>query len=110
MKLHLFIVGALIAAVSFAMFGCSSPSSEKPPVCGGFSDRRNVSAEDIAFFNEIYTRSEKLVPVQVATQVVAGLNYRFYCKDSDNHNVLVQIFKPLPCTGNKAQVTSVTRL
>lgn len=100
---------AIIAATTvFAMFGCSHPTPEKPPVCGGFSDVRDVSAEDIAFFNETYAGDETLVPVRVSTQVVAGINYRFYCKGNGGRDVLVRIFKPLPCTGNKPQVTFVS--
>lgn len=108
MKIRPFFVGAFAIATAVTMLGCSHTTSEKPPVCGGFSDVRDVSAEDIALFNETYEGTEVLVPVRVSTQVVAGLNYRFFCKGTDGRDVLVRIFKPLPCTGNKPQVTYVS--
>lgn len=49
--------------------------------------------------NQTYTHKSKLTPQSVATQVVAGTNYKFICTDDSENVVKVVIFKPLPDQG-----------
>lgn len=72
---------------------------------GGFTDQRALTAEDSAVFaaaTKDYAYL-KLVPLSVATQVVAGTNYLFVCTTSGFNRppteTLVKIFKPLPGRG-----------
>lgn len=81
-------------------------------LCGGYTDQRDLSEEDIAFFKEV-TAGEELVltPVSVATQVVAGVNYKFLCRYEDkaageSGNCTVTIFRDLK--GN-AKVTKIEK-
>lgn len=52
-------------------------------------------------------------PLAVATQVVAGINYRFFCNAQGaypgalNEAVIVQIYKPLE---GAAHITSITKV
>ncbi|GHU36854.1 hypothetical protein FACS1894105_07950 [Clostridia bacterium] len=90
-------------------------SAEVKPA-GGYSAERDLTEEDIVIFN---SAAEKLTgvkyePLKVATQVVAGTNYRFYCKaiyvtpGAEERYVYVTIFKPLIHTGEPAVITDIT--
>ncbi|CAF2367172.1 unnamed protein product [Rotaria sp. Silwood2] len=60
----------------------SNPVTKNQPIvfelviCGGISKPRPVTEEDLKIWDMVPT-SHKLKPVQVATQVVAGMNYFF---------------------------------
>ena len=80
---------------------------QKHDMVGAYTEGHQVSNEEMTLFNETYKGKEKLTPVSVSTQVVAGTNYRFVCKNEKGKKVTVVIFKALPCNGGKAEVTSV---
>lgn len=100
-----------IALVCIIMLGvsCSKPAPENtyefPAACGGYTDYRTLSDEDAALFAEVYDAEPALIPYAVATQVVAGTNYRFLCRDSANQEYIVTIFVPLACYANTQQTT-----
>lgn len=66
-------------------------------ICGGYTSYRPVTEKDLAVFEQYYTGEEVLTPFEVATQVVAGINYRFRCHSLQNEVVEVVLFVPLPC-------------
>ena len=81
-------------------------------LCGGYSDARALANEDSSVF-EMATKDYaylNLQPLDVSTQVVAGVNYMFHCSmkafGGDLKTVNVKIFKPLPGRG-KPQLISV---
>jgi len=73
------------------------------PNTGDYSADRPLTDEDLAVFEEVMNSWDGAVyaPTLVATQVVAGTNYRFtatatgVCPDAEPHEVYVYIFLPL---------------
>lgn len=70
---------------------------------GGFTSFREISNEEKALFTKAI---ENLVgvgytPLAVATQVVSGMNYAFFCNSrvvvpgAESYNSLVVIYKPI---------------
>lgn len=91
---------------------CNKPAAEvrtEHPVCGGYTDFRALDPDDVALFDSVYTAEPALTPYAVATQVVAGTNYRFLCRDAKKTEYMVTIFVPLACYADSQQtkVTSV---
>ncbi len=97
-----------ILVALLATFCLSSCSSNREPLCGGYSDYEKVTAEDIEFFNQNYKGEVALTPKKVAKQVVGGLNYSFKCKGQDGKYEVI-IYEPLPGQGEPT-TTSVTKL
>jgi len=81
--------------------------NEDRPLCGGYTQYRALDEEDMKLFKETYKGEISLEPFEVATQVVAGTNYRFRCRDSKRKVYVVVIFQPLPGRGD-AETTSIT--
>ena len=79
----------------------------KSHMTGAYTDGRALTDEELTLFRKTYKGKTKLTPVSVSTQVVAGTNYRFVCKDKAGKQVIVVIFQTLPCYGGKAEVTSI---
>ena len=85
----LFAAAAISAAASSS---CSVnnkarvKSEKKAPMCGAYTDPRDPSAEEIALL--LHNVADKsglvLTPLSVATQVVAGVNYKFRCSFEDS--------------------------
>lgn len=94
-------------ASALAVMGCTSQRmAEKEVLCGGYTKFRKMTAEERTLFADTYKSETQLTPSAVATQVVAGTNYKFRCEDKQSHTYEVVIYKPLPNQG-KATVTSV---
>jgi hypothetical protein len=91
----------LIAVLCMGMvLGCSQQKQED--VAGGYTEERDVTSEDMEVFDEAMADTTDAVydPMKVATQVVAGTNYKFYTKKVSNDGgmesyVYITIFKPL---------------
>ena len=97
----------LAIASTLVTVGCTSPNTTKREMlCGGYTDFRKPTTEEKALFINTYKSDTLLTPNKVATQVVAGMNYKFRCKYKQSHTYEVVIYKPLPNQG-KATVTSV---
>lgn len=127
---------AIIAAL-IALAGCGNthnniqeedsegvnPETEEI-MCGGFTAQREPTEDEMAMFRKATDDDGLIVytPLSVATQVVAGINYRFYCrfedlspdvhgeeKDPEQRygHCFVKIYKPLPGNG-EPRVTSVS--
>jgi hypothetical protein len=69
---------------------------EQSDLVGAFTRQRTVTKEDLNVFNEATKGyKEKLIPLSVGTQVVAGINYLFICKRENGSKVSIKVFKPL---------------
>lgn len=97
------------AFVCITMLGvaCAKPAgkaqSDFPAACGGYTDYRALSDEDVTLFTDVYDAEPTLTPYAVATQVVAGTNFRFLCRDAALQEYVVTIFVPLPCYADTQQ-------
>ena len=85
--------------------------------CGGYSEVREPDMDEYQFFREVTdtVKGMTFTPLTVQTQVVAGINYKFYCRFSDvteednpGHCYLT-IYKPLPGNG-KPTITSIEKI
>ena len=76
----------LIAALllSCACISCDRifNSSPEEAVVGGYSEQRKLSDEERALFDNVAAdvAGVKYTHINVSTQIVAGVNYRFLCK------------------------------
>lgn len=85
---------------------------------GGWTNYRDVKEQDQALFTKVMSHllGVKYTPLRVATQIVAGTNYRFLCEAETithltyEYHVLVYIFKPLPGTKEDPYCTNIVRL
>ena len=69
-------------------------------LAGGYTRLHEVGEEEAALFKQVMKKNkEGLVPVKVATQVVAGLNYKYICTKPDGTEQTVVIYQPLPGQG-----------
>lgn len=68
-------------------------------MAGAYADFRSITDEEMQLFRSAYTHNAKLTPQSVATQVVAGTNYKFVCTDNSGNVVRIVVFKPLPNQG-----------
>lgn len=59
-----------------------SKSDEPIGVVGGYSEPHNLTDEELAIFQQATSNLQgvEYKPMNVATQIVAGVNYRFLCK------------------------------
>lgn len=86
----------IMAAALLCLGACASTNrtamkNSGETLCGGYTAQREISAEELEMFKKATTEmEEELTPLSVATQVVAGINYRFVCTDCT-----ITIFKPL---------------
>ena len=68
-------------------------------VVGGFTEYRDITEEELAMFNSVLGKGEQeIIPQKVATQVVNGINYKFFCDSKDGYNLTrceVTIYKPI---------------
>lgn len=63
------------------------------PMCGAYTQPRDLTPEELNLFRHTL-KDDRYTPVAVATQVVSGINYRFFC-DGPDGDVVVTIYKPL---------------
>ena len=90
---------------------------ESGQLCGGYSEVREPDTEEYQLFREVTdtVKGMTFIPLSVQTQVVAGINYRFYCRFSDGSeeyspgHCYLTIYKPLPGQGNPT-ITSIEKL
>ena len=103
-----------VLMMSLAIAGCGNVTcrraavqDERKELCGGYTAQRELSDEEKALFNEVAASSaEGFVPVSVATQVVAGINYKFICKGPSDETEIITIYKPL---SGQARITSIEK-
>lgn len=111
---------AVLLLASALFVGCAGQKSsneadtndttvQESEMVGAFSNERELQEEELTLFQEVYHGDVALTPKSVATQVVAGTNYRFRCEDAAGEDYLVTIFVPLPCNQSEQQ-TEVTKV
>lgn len=96
-----------------------NPDDTPVAMTGAYGEQRELTSSDMEMFRTAVTAYDSTVyytPLSVSTQVVAGTNYKFWCRvenlsksntEQDNPgHCWVIIFKPLPGRGEPA-VTSV---
>lgn len=90
---------------------------ESENVCGGYSGIREPDMDEYQLFREVTDKVEGMTftPLTVQTQVVAGINYKFYCRFCDGSeeyspgHCYLTIYKPLPGQGEPT-ITSIEKL
>jgi hypothetical protein len=82
-------------------------------IAGGFTNFRPLTPADRALFDKVMSSiiSVTYEPTEVASQVVAGTNYKFRAiatiPNYDTYHVVVTIFEPLPGQGDPVLVSIV---
>ena len=101
-KIIILAVAAAMAFIAVAgLTGCGKEKDE--PVAGGYTEDRAITDEDMEIFEKALDglTGVSYEPTLVATQVVAGINYRFTATatmiipDAEPYEVYIYIFKPL---------------
>lgn len=95
-------IAALLAVIlGFTGFQCSEVDGNRH-LCGAYTGQRAVTAEEMELFESVIGTIDTITeytPVSVATQVVAGLNYKFLCRYDDRNgstgDCYVVIYQPL---------------
>jgi len=105
--------------MSFAIVGCACQSTQKNTntndtniedvMVGAYSEYRELQDDELSLFESVYQGDIALTPKSVATQVVAGTNYRYRCSDAAGAEYIVTVFVPLPCYQDEQQ-TEVTNI
>lgn len=95
--LVLWLVPAMVKPLPHEAAESICPQSD--PVVGGFTAQRELTDEEMELFRAVTQDSTTVfTPLSVATQVVAGINYRYYCRyenQEDSGYCYVKVFKPL---------------
>ena len=84
-------------------------------ICGGWSAETGLSEEEFAMIQSLQDQVvahlgsaiTHFTPIASKKQVVAGMNYWVKIQTGDAAYIHVKIFKPLPHTGQPAQVQEV---
>ena len=109
----------LVLALNTGCDHISSWINPQPEVVGGYSKQRRISDEELQLFEQATASLQgvEYTPLNVATQIVAGTNYRFLCKaraiDANGKKgkrqyAVIVIHKPLPNQG-EARILSIER-
>lgn len=84
--------------------GESIEAESTQPMVGAYTQPRDLTPEELTLFRDTM-KDDSITPCSVATQVVSGINYRFFCKGPDG-DVVVTIYKPLD---DAPRVTDVSK-
>ena len=113
-----FYILFLTAVLSCVCVSCDQifNFSPKQAVVGGYSEPRKLSDEERALFDSVAAEiaGVKYEPINVATQIVAGTNYRFLCKGKETERrgkkfyAVIVVHKLLPNAG-EPRVMSIER-
>jgi len=98
------LIALVCALFAVGMAACvetegSHQQKENETLCGGYTKLRELEDEDLDIFRKVMGDAA-FTPLSVATQVVAGLNYRFWCRFDDKSenspiHCFVTIYQPL---------------
>lgn len=111
----------VLAAVTLT--ACGGPARkagtprEQSVMPGGYTEQRPLSEPDSALFRRVTENltGVEYTPESVATQVVAGLNYRFICTartvtlHPETYRAAITVYRPLPGRG-EPEITEIKRL
>lgn len=103
----------LLSALSLGFTSCEKLreigfGKEQQGVVGGYSAPHNLSDEELAIFEQATSglQGVEYKPMNVATQIVAGVNYRFLCKarrveqGGKRYYATIVVHKPLAGRGD----------
>ena len=110
----------IAALAAMLLTACGSPEKrtekqqEKTILCGGYTGQRPLEASDRELFRRATTgmTGVSYTPESVATQVVAGTNYRTAKTTTpglETYEAEIIVFQPLPGQG-EAKIAKITRL
>lgn len=93
------------AAIAVGMASCGT---SRDTMTGAYDKSTKPTAAEDSIFRVAVSSNGKLdlKPLKVARQVVAGMNYRFTCIDSNRKKMEVVVYEPLPGQG-EAHITSI---
>lgn len=108
------LIVAVLACVS-TLCGCQCHKADNDMnvTCGGYSKEAKVTAQEMEVWDsvaKIYPMLNELTPETVKSQVVAGMNYDFSCRDKQGKPQSVKIFMPLPGEGTPSVLAFGKRL
>lgn len=118
MKKIAILVLVLLTLGSCARYGGKTAKQpQKQMLAGGYTDQRTPTAEELTLFKTATAELDGVgyTPETVATQVVAGKNYRFICKavtatrKPQIYKAVVTIYQPLPGKG-EPRITKIEKL
>ena len=112
---YILFLAAVLSCVCVSCDQIFNPSP-KEAVVGGYSEQRKLSDEERALFDSVAAEiaGVKYEPINVATQIVAGVNYRFLCKGKEQERcgkkfyAVIVVHKPLPNAG-EPRIISIER-
>lgn len=117
----------ILILAATTMTACGGPArkaekqTEKQPqkemLTGGYTTQRPLTEAETELFRTVTSKllGVSYTPESVATQVVAGTNYRFVCTAKtatlhpETYRAEVIVFQPLPGRG-EAKITNIKRL
>lgn len=116
----------IAALAAMLLTACGSPEKrtekqqKKTILCDGYTGQRPLEASDRELFRRATAGMTDMTgvsytPESVATQVVAGTNYRFICTAKtatpgpETYEAEIIVFQPLPGQG-EAKIAKITRL
>lgn len=93
------------------------PQTSEVRLVGGYTAQRPLDEREKELFESVTAglTGVRYTPQSVATQVVAGTNYRFVCtavtatREPQSYKAEVTVFQPLPGQG-EARITAIERL
>lgn len=106
MKVKVVLYGMVFGLMCSCHSAGSVGENNKQSVVGGYTEFRKLADGDKALFYDTWQADDVLTPKKVATQVVAGTNYKYLCEGRDGTETEVVIYQPLPGNG-EARVTRV---
>ena len=106
----------LITLLALSLTMLASCGRSGGQTVGGYTDQRRLTDEERALFEAVTASIDDTAykPLNVATQVVAGTNYRFVCRAREKgrrgkrFDAVIVIYKPLPGQG-EPRITSNER-
>lgn len=93
------------------------PRATEERMVGGYTQPRPLDEQDKELFDSVISgiSGVRYTPESVATQVVAGTNYRFVCtalpatRKPQAYKAEITVYRPLPGQG-EARITGIKRL
>ena len=106
----------IIAVLSLSLALLAACGRSDTRIVGGYTHDRRLTDQERQLFDTAVASIDdvKYKPMSVATQVVAGTNYRFICKAREtkkrgkHFDAVIVIYKPLPGQG-EPRITSIER-
>jgi len=98
--IHITAIAAIAVGLFFLIERCTKSKQDYSEYfCGGYTEQHELSDEDLVLFRKLMGEAP-FTPLSVATQVVAGLNCRFWCRYDDGTenspgHCFITVYQPL---------------